>query len=242
MSIVGPMFNPRPRIQVVPITPARACIVVDDALLEPERWVDHAVAHRDAFIDSPHNAFPGPELALPEPAQAQLAAFFAQHIRGHFDAQRTLRTHARLSLTTRRPEELQPRQWLCHVDRLGLAPGECIVASVLYLFRDTSLGGTGFYVPQRPLADIVALVHASATLPADRFAAEYGVEPGYMTASNAWFRKVQSIAPRWNRLIFYPGTVMHSGDITAPQRLDPDPRRGRLTVNGFFTCAQSRVP
>jgi hypothetical protein len=40
-------------------------------------------------------------------------------------------------------------------------------------------------------------------------------------------------------LIFYSGTVFHSGHITAPERLCDDPRRGRLTLNGFFTCRRN---
>ena len=33
------MFNPDPRIRTIPIAGGHACHVVDDALLQPERWV-----------------------------------------------------------------------------------------------------------------------------------------------------------------------------------------------------------
>jgi len=48
-----------------------------------------------------------------------------------------------------------------------------------------------------------------------------------------------SIPAKWNRLIFYDGGVLHSGDITAPQKLSNDPVAGRLTLNGFFTCRRN---
>ncbi|HEY0503247.1 MAG TPA: DUF6445 family protein [Lysobacter sp.] len=233
------MFNPRPRIQAVPITPQHACYVIDDALLEPERWVDYAVAHAADFEESPHNAYPGPELRMPDAISAQLDAYFAFHVRRLLGARRTLRMYSRLSIATRSPESLQPRQWLCHIDRLEMEPGQSIAASVLYLFRDAALGGTSFYLPKRPLAEVAQLVQDSAAMDGTAFAAKYGVQPGYMTASNDWFHKAVTIPARWNRLIFYPGTVFHCAQMSSPERLTADPRTGRLTLNGFFLCRRA---
>lgn len=233
------MFNPNPQVQTVAITPRQACHVVDDALADPDAWIAHAVAHRGDFADLPGNAFPGPELPLPADAVSRIADFFGQHVRARLGGRRTLRCEARLSLTTRRPEELEPRQWICHVDRMDLAPGQLAAAAVLYLFDDPALGGTAFYMPTRPMADTLALMRASATLPPERFTAEYGIAPGYMTASNAWFRKVGGIPARRNRMIFYSGTMLHSGEILHPERLHDDPCRGRLTLNAFFTCTRA---
>ena len=233
------MFNPHPRVQVVPITPRHACYVIDDALLEPERWVEFAIGHRDEFLDKPRNAFPGPELPLPEAELSRIADFFARHARSPLGGRRTLSSLARLSLTTRAPAELRPLQWLCHVDRMGVPPGQLVAACVLYLFEDERLGGTSFYMPKRPVAQIAALMEAAASTAPAPFAEQYGIVPGYMTASNAWFERVRTIPPRWNRMIFYSGTVLHSGDIRHPELLTDDPRRGRLAINGFFTCSRA---
>ena len=59
---------------------------------------------------------------------------------------------------------------------------------------------------------------------------------GYMTAGNPWFERIAAVPARFNRLIVYPGSVFHGADIQSPERLDPDPRAGRLTMNGFFVC------
>lgn len=233
------MFNPTPHLQVLPIGARHACYVIDDALLEPERWVDYALGHRHAFEDSPHNAYPGPELRMPEPISAQLDAFFATHVRALLGVRRTLRMYSRLALATRAPHDLQPRQSLCHVDRLEVEPGQRLAASVLYLFRDASLGGTSFYMPKKPMAEIARLVQDSGSMAAEAFAAQYGVRPGYMTTSNAYFEKVMTVPARWNRLIFYDGGVFHCGEILAPDKLSADPRSGRLTLNGFFVCKRS---
>ncbi|HEU4812898.1 MAG TPA: DUF6445 family protein [Xanthomonadaceae bacterium] len=233
------MFNPEPRIQVLPITPRQACYVIDDALVDPDRWVEYAVAHAGEFAESPDNAYPGPELRMADAVSAQLDAFFVRHLRRALGARRTLRMYSRLAMTTRAPADLQPRQWLCHVDRLDVAPDQCQVASVLYLFAGPALGGTSFFRPKRPLPEIARLIDDSARMSADEFSARHGLAPGYMTDSNAWFDRVLTVPPRYNRLLFYSGTVFHSGAITAPERLDPDPRRGRLTWNGFFACRRA---
>lgn len=233
------MFNPQPHVQVLPITSTQACYVIDDALAEPERWVQLACEHRARFADSPHNAYPGPELRLPDALSQPLARFFDAHLRHRLGARRTRSMYSRLSLTTRRPDALQPRQWLCHVDRLGTAPRECLAATVLYLFRDEALGGTRFYVPRRPFAEIAALIQASASLPAAEFSARTGLVPGYMAGSNDWFEHVATVPARFNRLIAYDGMVFHSGDIGAPERLSGDAATGRLTLNGFFVCSRA---
>ena len=232
-------LNPRPRIKVVDIGDGHRCLVVDDALLEPEAWVEHAAAHAGVFVERPNNGFPGPELALPETALASLDDFFARHARPLIGARRTLRRYARFSLATRAPEALSPWQWFCHTDRLEDGPGQVVGASVLYLFKDATLGGTGFYRPRRAAGYISALVKASATLSPDEFAERSGIARGYMTDSNEWFERTAGVPAAFNRLILYPGHVFHSGDIHAPEKLSVDPRRGRLTINGFFVCRRN---
>jgi hypothetical protein len=60
-----------------------------------------------------------------------------------------------------------------------------------------------------------------------------------MNDGNRYFRKVGGIDAKWNRLIFYDGDILHSGDIPAPERLSADPLTGRLTLNGFFTSRRN---
>lgn len=232
------MFNPNPEIRVVPIIDQHCCYIVDNVLQDPQAWVDRACQHRDAFEMTGHNAYPGPELRMPDGVSERLGEFFAQHIRSRLGARRTERVHSRLAMVTLPPAQLQPRQWICHRDRMGLAANYCIGASVLYLFKDSALGGTNFFVPKRPAAEIDRLVHDSGELSAEKFSQKYRVARGYLTDSNDWFNKVLNIEPAWNRMIFYDGSLFHCSDIPAPQRLSDNPATGRLTLNGFFTCTR----
>ncbi|MFC0676500.1 DUF6445 family protein [Lysobacter korlensis] len=229
------MFNPSPRIECLPITPRQACWVIDDALLDPQAWIEQAAAEAGAFREAAHNAFPGPERALPTTLSNALATFFDAHLRNRLGARRTVRMHARFSLVARAPHTLAPTQRIPHVDRLALEPGQRAFASVLYLFDDPALGGTAFYRPLRPPAEMIGLLRDSAQLDGDAFTARHGIGAGYPGPSE-WFDRVLAVPARYNRLIAYDGTVFHAGQIDSPLRLSADPRQGRLTVNGFFVC------
>jgi hypothetical protein len=231
------MFNPKPARQIVPLHDGHVCLVFDDVLLDPQAWVDTAIEHRARFVEGAWNAYPGPELALASEVTDRLCDFFAQHARSALGARRTLRAHSRFALVTRPPETLAPCQRFCHRDRLSSEPGTLIAASVLYLFDKPELGGTSFYRPRRPRPEIDALVQDSVRLANDDFNARYpDIAPGYMRDANPWFEHTATVAPRYNRLIVYRGDLFHSGDIARPDLLSADPARGRLTVNGFFTC------
>jgi hypothetical protein len=146
----------------------------------------------------------------------------------------------RLSMVTTAPQDLAPLQWQCHRDRVAADPQRVLfAASVLYLFESPSLGGTSFYVPRQSETQTQQLIQDSQQLDAARFSQRYGLQAGYMAGSNAYFERVARVGAAWNRMVVYDGSVFHSGDIAAPDQLSLDPRQGRLSLNGFFTCKRN---
>jgi len=85
------MFDLHPKIEAIPIDGTHACLVIDDALLEPEKLVVFAKLHRARFAMAPHNAYPGLELRMPDEFSARLDDFFRLHVRARLGARRTLR-------------------------------------------------------------------------------------------------------------------------------------------------------
>lgn len=230
------IFNPAPQITRVELLDGSFCYVADDVLLEPEALVAWAAVNCADFRPVDFNAYPGTYLLPEDGLRDALQDFFLRHMRGLFDARRLLQMHCRLGMVTLRPEALRPFQWLCHSDNFGLEPSQSIQASVLYLFQDETLGGTSFYEPTgSPRATRQLFADASA-MASEAFAARYGLKPGYMEGPNDHFRLVGTVSARWNRMVFYDGSLLHSGHITAPEKLTDDPLTGRLTFNGFFTC------
>jgi len=229
----GRFFNPAPRIDEVEVGPGQRCIVIDDALVDPDGLVDWVDRHR--FEPAEANAYPGQLMESVPVLEQSLDGFFTQHIRGRLGARRTVGMYARFSLVTLQPPALQPGQWQCHRDRVAVAPALC-AASVLYLFHDERLGGTSFYRPRGTPQQLERMLADAQALGAAEFSARYGVNPGYMTASNDHFEQTGHVPAAWNRLIFYDGGQFHSGHIAHPELLSDDARRGRLTFNGFFAC------
>lgn len=231
-------FNPDPMISVLALRGDHCCVVVDDALTDPEGLV--AWAATQSFRLPEGYPYPGRVLDAPMNLHARVADFFALHVRGRLRARRTLDATVRLSMVTVPPAELAPRQWQCHRDRVVDDPRAYLfAASVLYLFREPALGGTSFYVPRRSAAETDRLLADSQLLDADAFSARYGLAPGYMDGSNDYFERIAQVPAAWNRAIYYDGGLFHSADVGQPERLNADPARGRLTLNSFFTCRRN---
>lgn len=238
MNGAGQFFNPAPRVSAVPIAPGEFCIVVDEVLANPEGLVEWAAGQR--FRPLQGFAYPGVTVDVPPAVSAMVGDYFAQHVRGRLGGRRTLSTAVRLSLVTLAPQQLHPVQWQCHRDGMGPAPRDLVLpAMVAYLFRDPGLGGTSFYRALLSEEETGRMIHDAWHMSAAEFSARYGLTAGYLSGSNRYFERLAQVPAAWNRMLFYNSDVFHSGDITAPERLSADPRSGRLTLNGFFTCRRA---
>lgn len=232
-------FNPQPRIELLRFGAQASCLVVDDALLDPESLRQYAVTCRADFVAAPFNAYPGLELPMPQDFSVRLQEFFDRHVRNRLGGRRTVKMHSRLAMVTLAPAELQPRQRICHRDSAWVDPAHAIAASVLYLFNDPAQGGTRFYLPRMPDAAIAKLVHDSSVMDSADFDAKHpSIAHDYIGPSNDYFECVGQVPARWNRMIFYDGRLFHSGEVGNAQALSGDPMTGRLTLNGFFTCSR----
>ena len=232
-------FNPQARLERLDFG-GGVCFVLDQALLDPERLVEFAVAEQARFQQAPFNAYPGQEMPMPAAFTAGLELAFNARVRSLLGGRRTLRTNSRLAMVTTPPAELEPRQRICHRDSAWIDPAHSIAASVLYLFHDARLGGTGFYRPRQAEQDTAQLVHDSSTLDRTAFDTRRpGIAQDFMRESNAWFDRIGGVDAAWNRMIFYDGRLFHSGEVGPPERMSADPSVGRLTLNGFFTCSRA---
>ncbi len=235
------VFSPNLRIEPVRLEGGTVCYIVDDALADPDAAVQYAVERRGQFQPSEPNGYPGLTLPLPAHQGPAILDFFSTQMRRRFDARRLMHGMCRYSMVTLAVDELRPLQMLCHRDDPVGNPQYSVAGAVLYLFHDDGLGGTSFYEPARPHAEIVRLFGDARSMPTAQFLAVHGIAHGYMSGSNAYFTRVASVAAKWNRLIFYDASILHSGDILAPQRLSADPAAGRLTLNHFFSSRRNLV-
>lgn len=151
--------------------------------------------------------------------------------------------YSRLSIVTAQPDELGPYQRICHRDRFTRDPDQCFAASVLYLFENSQLGGTSFFQPKISDEEINALFSPQSPwhhMSPVEVSTALGTPTGYSTTSNNYFDLLLTVPAAFNRVIFYDGSIFHTGHITQPELLVANPRQGRLTLNGFFTCRRSQ--
>jgi hypothetical protein len=228
-------FSSQPQIQVVPLMGDACCLIIDNALAQPQALLDWAATQ--TYVPPRGYPYPGLVLDAPQALTQRVADYFALHARNRLGGRRTLDLTVRLSMVTVPPQDLEPRQWQCHRDRVADDPKAVLfAASVLYLFKDASLGGTSFYVPKLSAQETDRILADSQLLSGPEFAAKHGVQPGYLNGSNRYFERVAQVPAAWNRIIFYDGGLFHSADVDQPASLSADPMRGRLTLNSFFTC------
>lgn len=236
----GQFFNPAARVSALAVAPGEFCFVVDEALANPEGLVGWAA--KQQFRPPEGFPYPGVIVDAPPAVSATVGDYFAQYVRGRLGGRRTLSTTVRLSLVTLSPQQLRPVQWQCHRDRLGPVPQDVrLAAMVTYLFRDSGLGGTSFYRSLLSDEESERMTNDAGRMTADEFSVRYGLEAGYLNGSNRYFERLAQVPAAWNRMLFYNGDLFHSGDIAAPTRLSADPRTGRLTLNGFFTCRRAAL-
>jgi hypothetical protein len=231
-------FNAQPQIKRFELDNGKSVFVVDDVLDLPERIVQLAHDVAAEFVVAPGNAFPGCQLLMSADFSAKLDDFFRLHIRKALGGRRSLHMYARMSRVTLAPSLLDGRQRICHRDSAGVDIRNTISASVLYLFKDLSLGGTVFFEPLASPHETEQLVHDASELRPQDFEKKYGWAASYMTHSNAYFKVIGRVPAKQNRIIFYDGNIFHSSDINHPEKLNDPNGVGRLTINGFFTCTR----
>lgn len=234
------MLNPRPEVHQVPIGQGQVCIVVDDALLAPERLPAFAEAYREDFQQAPAAGFPGLHLRMPEEFTALLHDVLRDHARRALGTRRVLRSASRLTLVTTPPSSMAPAHWLPRRQR-AYAPDQCTVAAELFLFQDPAHGGTHFFLPRVSPQQVEQMEHDAEALPPEEFSQRHALSAGYPQASTASFTHAVTVPARWNRLLLHDGGAFRAPAITDPARLDADPRRGRLTLQATLVCSRNRV-
>lgn len=202
-------------------------VCIDDFSGDPARLVELAI---DAdFIDA-GSVYPGVRAPAPPEYAAKLIASTAGIVERIFGAppEPDLEMCA-FSIVSKPSASLRAIQRIPHID--GADPRR--IAFIHYLCGSQQ-GGTAFY---RHRATGLALVTPETLEPfRTRVSAELAVAspaPGYVRDDGVFFERIHAVEAAYDRLVIYKGNALHSGDIGPHTVLSDDPRRGRLTLNGF---------
>jgi hypothetical protein len=207
--------------------------VIDRLLRRPEALVELAAATADFQpVGEAGNFYPGLRAPAPDGYVRMLSAALGPVVAGVFPelAGRSARTSAWLSLLTFRPGQLNLAQRIPHFDATDAGQ-----LAVLHYLCDGAHGGTAFYRHRSTGFEAISSERRQAYLANVRAELERTLPPqAYVNGDTPLFEQIGAVQARFDRVVIYPGRLLHSGDITASCNFSPDPRQGRLTVNSFL--------
>ncbi len=215
-------------------------VVLDDALVSVDELRDYACREVDFGPDGQF-AYPGIRAELPDTYVEALAPPLAALLAQLFNVPRGLRyqlIHRVFSLITTKPEDLSVLQRIPHTD----TQHAYYFATVHYLAPGPH-AGTGFFRHRPTGFERIS----EARYPSLREKGMHHMQtrgmpdPKYINASDDHFELIAEVEHRPNRLVAYPGNLLHSGLIRPDIDINPDPLAGRLTANLFFYFAADAV-
>jgi Family of unknown function (DUF6445) len=203
--------------------------------------IDNVVANADELVDLAATKFFGDVASYYPGVRAKAPLTYQQYIldqlRGlftdHFGLQgRKLRfTMCHFSLVTTPAEKLGHLQCIPHIDStLGTE-----LAFIHYLFKRDH-GGTAFYRHRQTGFEIIDQARRAAYFDCVEAEKHGPNKPavGYINGDTALYEQVGAQDGLFNRMLVYRRNSLHSGSIGPQFVADPNPRTGRLSINGFI--------
>lgn len=223
-----------PHVQSVQVG-GHVVVFIDDFLHDPQPLLDAArAATYTPYAGVPdRKGYPGVRAPVPSAYSAALTELMEPLIRQNFGVPGDLalrKSDCAFSLTTTPPDALGPLQRAPHFD----ASTPHHMAVLLYLCGPEH-GGTGFY--RHRASGIQQVTAGSREAFLDQRWAEQRAHPPaprYFDDSDADFEFLGMMPARFNRLVVYRGSLLHSAIVNPGRSLGADPRTGRLTVNTFY--------
>lgn len=227
-------INPAMTVNILEIGNEKtSVIVIDDLLLEIAAVKEYA-CQTAVFEPDKLTAYPGVRAQMPKWFTDRILACICPIFRQQYSIPEGLQPAPIMdyfSLLTTPTDELQMLQRMPHFDSVK----NTYFSLVLYL-NHGDFGGTGFF-RHRPTGFESILDHRYDVFvdAAKAFTKFYG-QPAmkYINSSDEHFELIDSVRYKPNRLVAYPGNLLHSGMVDPDIDIGADPQTGRLTANVFI--------
>jgi hypothetical protein len=205
-------------------------LVVDNFLSEASLLVDFC-ANNSRFV-SAGAFYPGARSPAPDVYVQALHRYLKDIIYATFsiDDSMVKSVQSDYSMVLTDPAHLKLEQCIPHYDSLITRE----LASVHYLCKSDQ-GGTSLYRHRHTgfeYIDNQRVANYRECLKKEIASTPYPQR--YMNGSNHLFEQIASYDSRFNRIVLYRCTSLHSGNIAPGFLFDPNPRTGRLTINTFI--------
>ena len=203
-------------------------LIIDKLVDRPEDLV--AFAASDCTLAPPTDMYPGLRAPAPESYIEVLRKGLTKAINATY-ALPDLDLHSAISymcVVTAKPQDLKPVQCMPHID--GTTANSF---STVHYLCSPSYAGTSLYRHRRTGYELIPDFRH------DRYRSVLEQElretpwttQGYINGDTAMFERIASTEVAFNRMVLYPSNALHSADIGHDFTFDPDPKRGRFSVN-----------
>ena len=230
--------NPEVRIVGNEQTPV---IVIDEPIVATEALREAACQDGKFHVDR-RSAYPGVRTRLPDDYVDTLLPPLLSLLRETYEIPAALEhrlVQSVFSLITTPPEDLGILQRVPHFDTVKpwyfatvhyLNPGNYAATGI---FRHRPTGFERISDERHPSYVAAAEAHMKAGgLP----------PPRYIDASTDHYELIEQLEYRPNRLLVYPGNLLHSGLVQPDRDIDWRPATGRLTANLFIDFVEPGSP
>ncbi len=206
--------------------------IIDDFLAEPLKFRNQAIQGAAPRPDD--TLYPGLRAPAPEAYQALLDATLRDVASTVFEIDVPLSPSlvSYCSLVATPPEKLKPAQQIPHFDQ----PNREDLA-VMHYFCEPHLGGTSFYRHRSTGFEYVDEARMPGYFESlEREVREQGLPqpPAYICGDTELFERIHEVQAKWNRLVVYRTSSLHSGSIDKDYPFDTNPLTGRFTIASFW--------
>lgn len=227
-------INMPPQLQSVNIGTHQA-LIIDDFLENPDVLRDIAAQSKFSLYPgyADRKGYPGIRAEAPSDYSYTITEFLEPLIKAHFGVPEQLalrKSICAFSLTSMAAEELGPLQRTPHFD----ASTPHHMAVLLYLCNERH-GGTGFY--RHKATGIQQVTESNRERYLDVYYEEINAQrpaQRYFDDSSEQFEFLGMIPAKYNRLVIYQGSLLHTACINPTISINSDAMTGRLTLNTFY--------
>ena len=216
-------------------------ILIDDFATDTRPLIDYA-CHQVKYDPDGTSAYPGIRGRLPREYVVGVLNSIYRLLFKAYQVPATMKlkpVNSVYSLITTKEEQLQLSQRVPHYDS-----NEPFYLAILHYLADGSFCDTGLFRHRPTGYERITNDRLDSFLDHSmKFQTQHGEPPrAYIKQSNAHFELYERIEYRPNRLVVYPGNLLHSGLVNPQVDIDPDPSTGRLTANIFVNFAAAKEP
>lgn len=189
----------------------------------------YAVERND--FEPADNYYPGIRMPVPLIYTAALAKNLSYYFENFFgvDPRSAKKAVSRFSIVTFQPDELSLLQRIPHFD----AASRKGIAAIHYL-ADDDTSGTAFYRHRKLGYEYVDTDRYDTYMQCVKTQFAENLPPGYICGSTDEYEMIGSFPEKYNHLLMYRGSSLHSGIIPETYAFDPNPSTGRLTITSFY--------